>query len=341
LVAGVWAGNNDGTLLKNGSDGVVVAAPIWHDFMLQALATSTPETFTVPPGITQVTVDSVSGLLPTDATPQTKTETFASYSVPTTYDNVHIKVPFDATTGQPATSLTSPANTVYKFYKVLHSEMPNNPNWENPVVAWALANGYSYPPNEATTTQAISNGQGPTVNILDPADGETVAQMPFSVTVSAASPNPIVRVDLSIDGEFYQSLTEQPFVFTINKSLADGPYTIAAHAVDSSGVTSDTSVSINLSVAAPLTLTQPQDQSVLQFPVILTAASNNLFDGVSFYYQNDKGQTKLIGPAQNTDHTDQYHYSLPWQTPPPSGSYKLYAQSSNGYISRKIQVTIP
>jgi 1A family penicillin-binding protein len=341
LVAGVWAGNNDGTLLKNGSDGVVVAAPIWHDFMLLALATSTPETFTVPTGITQVTVDSVSGLLPTDATPQTKVETFASYSVPTTYDSVHIKVPFDATTGQPATSLTAPANITYKYYKVLHSEMPNNPNWENPVVTWALANGYAYPPNQATTTPVTNNGRGPSVNILDPADGETITQMPFAVTVSAASSNQIARIDLSIDGQFYQSLTQAPFVFSVNSNLTDGPYTIAAHAVDSSGATSDTSVSINLSLSAPLTLTQPQDQSVLQFPVTLTAASNNLFDGVSFYYQNSQGQTKLIGPAQNTDHTDLYHYSLSWQTPPPSGSYKLYAQSANGYTSKKIQVTVP
>jgi 1A family penicillin-binding protein len=341
LAAGVWAGNNDGTLLKQGSDGVVVAAPIWHDFMLQALATSTPETFTVPPGITQVTVDSVSGLLPTDATPQTKTETFASYSVPTTYDNIHIKVPYDATTGQPATSLTSPGNITYKFFKVLHSEMPNNPNWENPVITWALANGYTYPPNQVTTTPVTSNGQGPTVNILDPADGETITQMPFPVTVNAISSNPIVRVDLSIDGEFYQSLTQQPFVFSVSKALTDGPYTIAAHAVDASGATSDTSVNINISIAAPLTLTQPQDQSTLQFPVTLTAASNILFDGVSFYYEDSSGATKLIGPAQNTDHTDQYHYSINWQTPPPSGDYKLYAQSSNGYVSKKIQVTVP
>jgi membrane carboxypeptidase/penicillin-binding protein PbpC len=342
LAAGVWAGNNDGTLLKKGADGVVVAAPIWHDFMLQALATSTPETFTVPPGIQQVAVDAVSGKLPTDATPQTVTETFANYSVPTTYDNVHIKVPYDATTGQPATSLTAPANITYKYYKVLHSEMPNNPNWENPVITWALANGYTYPPDEATITPVTTNnGQGPTVNILTPTDGATITQTPFTVTVSASSNNSIARVDLSIDGEFYQSITQAPFVFTVNKSLADGPYTIAAHAVDATGATSDTSVSINLSLSAPLTLTQPQDQSSLQFPVTLTAASDSLFQNVNFYYQTGAGQTKLIGPAQNTDHTDQYHYSLIWQTAPASGSYKLYAQSANGYVSKKIMVTIP
>lgn len=341
LAAGVWAGNNDGTLLKKGADGVVVAAPIWHDFMKRALASTTPEIFAVPPGIQKIIVDAVSGKLPTDATPNTVTETFAAYAIPTSYDDVHIKVPLDATTGLPATSLTSPGNIIYKIYNVLHSEMPNNPNWENPVVAWALANGYSYPLNQATTTPIVNNGQGPTVTILDPADGKNITQMPFLVTVSAVSSNPIARVDLFINGEFYQSLTSQPFIFTVNKNLADGPYAIAAHAVDLSGNTSDTSANITLSAAAPLTLTQPQDQSLLQFPVTLIASSNNLFDNINFYYQNSKGQTKLIGAAQNTDHTDQYHYTFNWDAPPPAGSYKIYAQSGNGYTSRKISVTIP
>ena len=343
LAAGVWSGNNDGTLLKKGADGVVVAAPIWHDFMLQALATSTAETFTVPPGIQQVVVDAVSGKLPTDATPSTITETFADYSVPTTYDDVHVKVPFDITTGQPATSLTAPSNITYKFYTSFHSEMPNNPNWENPVITWALANGYIYPPSQAITAPPTNtgSGQGPTVNILDPGDGATITQNPFTVNVNAVSNNQIARIDLSIDGELYQSLNQAPFVFTINKNLTDGPHTIAAHAVDSSGATSDTSVNITVSLAAPLAMTLPQDKSTVQFPLSLTAASNILFNGVSFYYQNDKGQNKLIGQASNTDHTDQYHYSTTWQTAPASGTYKIFVQSANGYVSKKIQIIIP
>jgi len=37
LVAGVWAGNNDGKLMYVGADGSYVAAPIWHSFMAEAL----------------------------------------------------------------------------------------------------------------------------------------------------------------------------------------------------------------------------------------------------------------------------------------------------------------
>lgn len=343
LAAGVWAGNNDGTLLKKGSDGVVVAAPIWHDFMVQALATSTPETFTVPPGITQVTVDSVSGLLPTDATPQTKTETFASYSVPTAYDNVHQKVAFDSTTGQPATSLTPPGNIIYKTYTVFHSEMPSNPNWENPVVAWALQNGYVYPPgSNATITPLTASGQGPTVNILDPQDSQTINQLPFTVSVNAVSSSPIARIDLSIDGQYFQSLTSQPFIFTVNKNLTDGPHVLAAHAVDTQGLTADTSVNIILDISSPLTVTQPPNQSLLQFPATVNAETNKLYNTVNFYYQTSSGQSTLIGPAGNVSHTGSaYDYSFSWQTPPDSGSYLIYAKTDSGVTSKKISVTVP
>ena len=343
LAAGVWAGNNDGTLLKNGSDGVVVAAPIWHDFMLQALATTTPETFTVPTGIEQVTVDSVSGLLPTDVTPSTKVETFADYSAPTTYDNVHIKVGIDSTTGQPATGSTPPGNITYNTYTVLHSEMPKNPNWEDPVEQWALAHGYTYPPNDALILQpAGTSGQGPTVSILDPSDGENIAAIPFQVTASVISSANIAQVTLSIDGQFYQTLNQQPFVFTVNKSLNDGPHVLAIKATDTNGATADTSANIVIALTSPLTMSQPTDQSLLQFPAFLDAASNNLLNNVTFYYSDVGGATVLIGPASNVSHAqDHYDYTLNWQTPPGPGSYQIFAKSAEGILSKKVHVSVP
>ncbi|MDP3764736.1 MAG: PBP1A family penicillin-binding protein [bacterium] len=49
LVAGVWVGNNDNTPIKQ-EPGVYVAAPIWHDFMVQAFdkLNLAPESFTPP-----------------------------------------------------------------------------------------------------------------------------------------------------------------------------------------------------------------------------------------------------------------------------------------------------
>jgi len=45
LAVGVWAGNNDNTSMKVGADGIVVAAPIWRNFMNQALANYSVEQF--------------------------------------------------------------------------------------------------------------------------------------------------------------------------------------------------------------------------------------------------------------------------------------------------------
>ena len=45
LVAGVWAGNNNNAPMAQGADGVFVAAPIWRDFMNQALVNTATESF--------------------------------------------------------------------------------------------------------------------------------------------------------------------------------------------------------------------------------------------------------------------------------------------------------
>ncbi|MFA5985740.1 MAG: PBP1A family penicillin-binding protein [Parcubacteria group bacterium] len=43
IAVGVWVGNNDGTLMRAGSDGSFVAAPLWHTFMARELE-SLPDT---------------------------------------------------------------------------------------------------------------------------------------------------------------------------------------------------------------------------------------------------------------------------------------------------------
>ena len=45
IVCGVWAGNSDNTAMRNGADGVYVAAPIWNAFMSKTLESYPNETF--------------------------------------------------------------------------------------------------------------------------------------------------------------------------------------------------------------------------------------------------------------------------------------------------------
>jgi 1A family penicillin-binding protein len=48
LVAGVWSGNNDNHSMRRGSAGTYVAAPIWHNFMVEALERIPKEEFAEP-----------------------------------------------------------------------------------------------------------------------------------------------------------------------------------------------------------------------------------------------------------------------------------------------------
>ena len=129
LVTGVWVGNSDNAAMRPGADGSVVAAPIWNEFMRRALQNTPAEKFARPSGIIQVAVDSVSGLLPTEHTPQTKMEIFAANNVPTKRDNVHVQMEIDGE---------------MQVVTVFHSEQPGNASWEAPVVAWAQSHNY-YP----------------------------------------------------------------------------------------------------------------------------------------------------------------------------------------------------
>ena len=55
LVTAVWVGNDNNTPMNN-VDGITGAAPIWHNYMEQALADTPVENFTVPSGIVTANV---------------------------------------------------------------------------------------------------------------------------------------------------------------------------------------------------------------------------------------------------------------------------------------------
>ena len=72
LVAGVWVGNNDNSPMRDVS-GVTGAAPIWHDFMEEALQGVPVQTFGQPESIVAMEICSNSGTLPGAACPERRT----------------------------------------------------------------------------------------------------------------------------------------------------------------------------------------------------------------------------------------------------------------------------
>ena len=235
LVTGVWAGNNRNESMTAASG--LVAAPAWNKYMRAVLSGVPDKPFIRPDGIRDVMVDSLSGKLPTDATPTTKTEVFASWSVPTEKDDVHVKVKVmknDPTKLAPA---NAPADLVEeKVFAVLHAERPDNANWENAVLAWAKANGYNNVPTE-TYSGPLDGSILPDISITSPADATKVTG-DFDVVASVKDATNVKRIDFLYDGTVVKQVIAAPWTYKIHPSKLDGK----THIVIARLVRNDTSM---------------------------------------------------------------------------------------------------
>ena len=340
LAAGVWTGNNDSSLMRQGADGVVVAGPIWHQFMQQALAGTPAEQFEIPEGITKLEVDTVSGLLPTALTPQTKNEVFADYSVPKTNDNAHVAVGIDSRTNTYATADTPQEYLTYRTITVLHSEKPEKPDWENPVITWAQTNGYLYPPDSGIiSTPSSTPISSIDINFVEPLDNATVSTSPFKVSAVIIPEAQIKQVDLIIDGNKYGTLTSTPYTFNVSKKLSDGSHILVIQATDLLGKTYSESENINITAASPLSIIDPKNNTVIDAQTTIIARSANQLNNVTFYAQTGSS-IKFLGPAIVSNFGEGYEYSFNWSQLLPVGSYKIYATSAEGIQSPKISISI-
>ncbi|MBX3047739.1 MAG: transglycosylase domain-containing protein [Anaerolineales bacterium] len=89
LAVGVWVGNPDNTEM-DGSSGLSGAAPIWAEFMQQAIGTlagGNPAPFLQPVGVVEKVICSVSGAEPSQYCDQQRREYFAADQPPADADN--------------------------------------------------------------------------------------------------------------------------------------------------------------------------------------------------------------------------------------------------------------
>jgi len=219
LVAGVWAGNNDGSPMTKSGAGLYAAAPLWHEFLKQAYdlkkgecqpgsfcLPKNPEHFIEPePIITEksmlngfylseiiVEVDKISGQLATDQTPPDLIEKRS-------FKQVHSLLYFvqkDNPQGDP------PANP---------SEDPQFNNWETPVLSWlAQNNQYNIPfPTDYDSIHTPANL--PSIKIISPFNNQVINQPTFIFQVEASAPLGLKQVDYFLNDEFIGSSLMPPY----------------------------------------------------------------------------------------------------------------------------------
>ena len=83
LVVGVWAGFDQPRDMGEGETGGRIAAPVFRDFMREALRGVPPTPFRIPSGVRLVRIDYETGLLPSPTTERTLLEAFRPDTEPT------------------------------------------------------------------------------------------------------------------------------------------------------------------------------------------------------------------------------------------------------------------
>lgn len=145
LVTGVWVGNNTGEPMKLGGTGMMVAAPIWRDFMnkghetLYEQGSEKGKLYTESKPLEVRKINKFSGKIATELTPEklSKEEVFASFNVPIELDDSVKEIEIDRRTGTPATARTPfYARQKTKALTGLTSLKPDMPNWQAPVEEW-------------------------------------------------------------------------------------------------------------------------------------------------------------------------------------------------------------
>ncbi len=243
LVTGVWAGNNHNEEMTASS--AMVAAPMWNRYMKLALAGVPNKSFSRPDGISDVMVDALSGKLPVEGvTPTTKSEVFASWSVPKEMDNVHVvKKVMKSDTSKLAPANAPAELTEDKVFTVIHSERPSSSNWEGPVLAWAAANGYNNVPTE-TYSGSMDGSATAEITLTNPIEGATVTG-DLLVSASVRAGVGVKRVEFYYDNSLKGQVTGAPYQFTIKAPKQDGKtHTVRVRLLKADNSTAEDSVSI-------------------------------------------------------------------------------------------------
>ncbi|MGC9048850.1 MAG: penicillin-binding protein [Patescibacteria group bacterium] len=344
LACGVWVGNNNNDKMKKGADGVVVAAPIWHNFMIRALANEPIENFTQPETLT-VEKPILRGEIPGD-----------------------LIVKIDKASGKLATDLTPPNYIIEKSYKTYHSILhyvdkdnpqgppPEEPGrdpqyfaWEEGIKKWMEKNKINLegPPTEYDDLHTLINK--PKIEIVSPLNGATINDRLLKVDIAASAPRGVRKVECLIDNQIADQIYNSPYECYLNLTgLTQGLHKIKAIAYDDIDNNNEDEIEINLTNIFNQTIIWlwPQPGQIIyqeSFPLTLSILTPLIqIKTLKFYaYNLNNYQSKLIGTVFNPNQAGRFNFIWPDAE---SANYELWVELTDligqTFISDKITISI-
>ena len=312
VVGSVWVGNNRGDPLGVNADGSNVAAPIWKEIMTEFLKDKPDEAFPRPEGIKEVTISTLTGLLPSENTPPDKlrTEIFASFAVPTEVEGSYVKANIDMRNNLLANEFC-PAEFVEARVYQIHSDPLANDIWKNGVNQWYGSKGDESGAPPTTISPLCVKEQlenAPTVSIFSPSAYQTIEGSSVDVVVKFQAPNGVKEVTYYFDNTPRAVRSSAPFEYAtikIPKYAKPGTaYEIKAVVKDQYGYSGQAAIQVKMagddtvipggpispdptptstpSSQTPIPAPTPKDPSAGNTPIINPQAFSNPFGPAIF-----------------------------------------------------------
>ena len=214
IAAGAWAGNNDNTPMDKKVAGFIIA-PLWNAFMKEALLKHEDIPFTDPVpaeedelkpimkglwrGGVEYIIDTISGKLATEYTPEETRETRVITDVHSILHWVNKRDPLGPAPDDP-------------------SRDSQFDNWEFSVLKWRADNGIESEDESVIPTEfddLHTPESLPNVSIQSPQPDITYSRFStVPVSISSSGQYPITKVSVFVNGVFVGSTSQAPFNFT-------------------------------------------------------------------------------------------------------------------------------
>ncbi|MDM8528456.1 transglycosylase domain-containing protein [Anaerolineales bacterium HSG24] len=338
LATTVWVGNNDNEPMEDVT-GLSGAAPIWNEVMQYYHQDKPVQEWEQPQGLVRLSVDRLSGLLPTEHSSYQVAEFFLVGAEPTERDDIHRMFRINRENGKLATTNTPPELIEERVYEVY------------PPVAgdWIRENEIPLPPTEYDDTAGTASS-GP-VAIMHPRPYEYVKeQVVISGNVQTENFQ-LYRVEYGaglnptewqqIGGDHGEQVTSAPLENWDTTSLSEGLYTLQLTAVrgDQSidrkaiQVTVDnTSPDVFVINPEPDKLYVMEDNEWINFQV--EAVDNFSMNRVEFFMDNEK-----IGETTVTPYTLRWNIEMidrPVRPEPPVTQVQTTLSADGSFSQTKV-----
>ncbi len=346
LTTAVWAGNSDGTVLARRASGFDVAAPIWQDFMNAAHADLAAEAFEVPRGISKIQVSRLSGLLPADHTNANliTEDIFSAINAPRETDNSLQMIEIDSVSGKLPTEATPQNAKKQVAVLAMHSYYPDWESWETPVQKWLTENKagmlekygikaddiLSEAPTEYDDVHTKqSNANKPEIRFVSPTDGAQVSSPRTSIELEVSAKNGFGKVIFYWDDRLIKSFEKEESAYVIPVSPNDtGKHKLTAKMTDK----------LQYSVEESITVEISRDRDDPEVKIVTPRSGQKVSGGADLTIEveaNDRsGAIRKVDFYANNEHLGGVPVELgafekSWSVPNQSGEYQIRAVATD------------